>query len=343
MITKRFEPTFSEEDVKAALRGSEEVSGEVKRGLSAASWKQRGMVVAVAVFLGLVGLGMLVWGLFGIGDTINPLWRLIMIGAGAGFVVLFPGWGLFELGHSFTRGSRKEPEPLLRSFLNDVICRRMVDPDYSRALKLVSPAVMRISTLENASNAWADLVKRIKGEVGSQETALCVSCGREKSGLWSVWPYEPYGQDDVYIRNNKLRFFRCGSCDAVICGLCYLELEKEGLLKKRRCPECGENLDEAKPIFFTKPELEWEAGVRDISVEEEAAGRVARMNGTVRAECKLVEKIDKGSGERKHTRPLDERGRVTLHFQNTAVKVGEEWFLVGATPGREVSTRTDTA
>lgn len=338
MRTIRFESIYKDEDIRKALREQGGVSEEIRKGLKKASRVHRVKTLVYGAGFAVVGILMAGWGVMGTG--LNLLGQIVFTGAGVGLALLFPVLALIEVIRSATHGPRKDPESLTRSFYEDVMCSGVLaanfGPDFAKALKLLAPSVIGPSTLEETARAWEALRRRVKEKVGRQEDATCEVCGREEHGLWSVRRYNPYLLEDDYIRSQKLRFLKCPSCAAVICGPCYLETKKEGLTRKRRCPKCEKKLDGDAPIFFTEPEIEMNAEVGEVTVEEGQAGPLAHVRVTIEAALSLTEKNRQRYGERTWNMPLGDRGHVTLQFRNTAVKIGEEWFLAGATPGREV-------
>ena len=333
MIIKTFELSFLEEEIQKAEQHTQGLSAETEGELGKARWKHRRIVFVVGALTVLWGVALMVIGAVGLKG--GGAWGFFFVLVGLALAIISLGYAGVQLLRSATHGSRKDPKELARSFMDEVMCQ--IDPDYSRALLLVSPAMIGVSTLENASKSWESLKQRIMGEVRKREVAACGACGREKRGLWSISSFDPYLQDEEYIRKEKLRYFQCKECGNAYCGPCFLGLKKEGVMRKRSCPSCGKKLDKSSHIFFTKPELEFKAQVREVTVNEVEEGRLVRVEARVEVNLKMNQKVAEGSGEKKVCLPLDERGQVTCHFRNSAIKTGEEWFLLGATPGREVS------
>jgi hypothetical protein len=272
------------------------------------------------------------------GVMLRPHWMgNLMVIAGPLLFVGAPIWFAYSMVRSATGGSHDDPEGAVRAFTAEVLS---LDPDFARACRTVVPASLDQVSVEKVSEAWKQVKEDIRSTVASREKAKCYRCNYEQNGLWSVGKWSI--NKDAFVQEVSI-FLRCEKCGAVYCGNCFVHLPPEGLLGRRRnCPSCGEKL-KGKPLqlFLTEPEVSCAMPIRDISVTREDDDRLAHVDVTVRTTSNLKKIVEPSSNYADKYVSLGERGQVTCHFHNTAVQVGEKWYLLSPLPGEATEEDRD--
>jgi hypothetical protein len=180
------------------------------------------------------------------------------------------------------------------------------------------------------SEAWQEVREDIASTVKNQEAATCAACNKDRSGLWTVRKWK---LTDKYLEE-KEHLLRCQNCGTVYCGTCYTRIPAQGLLRKqRKCPNCAEQLtDQFLDIFVPDPDVSCRMRIEELSTAYETDERVVHLDARVTTISKLKKLVEPDSMYEDKYSDLGERGKVECHFHNTAVKVGEGWYLLTALP-----------
>lgn len=332
MITKTYKPTISKHDIEIVLSSdvvdhSEKTANELaeeRRKYRKRSLKQTGLGLFVGIIL--LGCGLL-WRVLFSGNWIGSF----MVFAGLLMIVMAPFIYSIFLVRSKTKVSQDDPKKVYRSFLYELLCEEMPDP--ARAYQLVAPSVLKNTTITIISNAYEQIQQDILSTIKSQETATCIKCSKEESGLWTgKWKLS-----SEYLQNKKY-FLRCGNCNSLYCETCFLGIPTSGTFYKRRnCPNCEKQMeDQSLDVFVPNPEVRHGVAIDEISVKYETNQRVAQLHAKVKIWSSL-EKLVKSSepdlfGTEGDYIGLDDRGKAICHFHNKAVKTGDKWYLLSALP-----------
>jgi hypothetical protein len=277
--------------------------------------------------------------LFGFGALFRSHWMgMLSLIAGPALFVGAPIWFGYSVVRSATGGTHDDPEGAVRAFTAEMLS---LDPDYARACRTVVPASLDEVSVETVSKAWKQVKEDIRSAVASREKAKCDRCNYEQDGLWSVGKWSI--SKDAFVQEISI-FLRCEKCGAVYCGNCFVHLPTEGLLGRRRnCPSCGEKL-KGKPLqlFLTEPEVTCTTPITGVSVAyDEEDDRLANVDVTTRTTSRLKKIVEPSSDYVDKYVSLGERGQVTCHFHNAAVRVGEKWCLLWPLPGEASKERAE--
>ena len=328
MIEKVYNPNISEQDINIALNlvdaENAEFSDEKLAELAKEKKEFRKKIISDSIVFLIIGFC-----LFGISLLFQDHW----IGTITFFsapVVLISALvlGILRYTISFTDVSQKDPKKIMGSFLDH-------EGDYVRAFKLLLPSVVKSISLEDFSEAWKNIYQEeIPNSIKFQENTSCTKCNENINGLWAVLNYQ---LTDKKVEQGGY-FLRCEKCKSVLCPSCYLQIETTGLkAKNRSCPICEKEFEQFLPVFLPDPELSETAQLRlNISVKYEMDGKVARLKAIRTVKFRLVHLVSPTELWEEGQSDLGDRGTVKTIFYNTAVRVGEQWYLLAALPkGRD--------
>lgn len=324
MLIKTYQANISDSDIESALACKEtELPPELQLELEEAKRKYRKNTLglsSVMIFFAIV--------VFFIGRLFEDslLGGGIMMSAGA--FALYAIWqSISKLVFSSKRNSQEDPFELMRSY-SDMVLSTIESgttlTDYSSGYKLLAPSTMRNTSLINFSDDQEKIREDVFLAMKSQEKAVCSGCQRENRGLWSV---EPYNFSNEELSKNDY-FVQCGGCGNTYCASCFQDLIETGI-----CSSCDEKLaGHSSKIFLHDPVINiTSASIEDISAETDVSNEdVAHLQAIIDIRLKLKKPLEPESlYVDKYCYPAD-TGRVSFHFRNSAVKISEKWFLVGA-------------
>jgi hypothetical protein len=110
------------------------------------------------------------------------------------------------------------------------------------------------------------------------------------------------------------------------------------LVKIRDCPKCGKKMGQFLQVFLPNPEvIIGENEVFNISVKYEMDGKVARLQAESIIKFKLQKLIPPQDIFGSTHSDLGDRGLVKKIIHNTAVKIGEDWYLLAALPRSSIT------
>ncbi|MBN2047117.1 MAG: hypothetical protein JW750_04670 [Anaerolineaceae bacterium] len=202
------------------------------------------------------------------------------------------------------------------------------------AYLILTPDEMEKHSQDEVMAAWQNLLGKIPEQAAAQEHTECSRCHKTGTGLWS--------QKNYWFTAQTLQgmnvFLKCRKCGAVYCSTCVPKLD--GLNSK--CASCGSPMQEIGPkalrsgsqVFVESPDLKQNPPVIKVSVVDEnlqAAEVVCEYSVTF--QLPIIVNVT--------PEPLGDRGMVTLAFHNRAVKIGDDWRLLGALPGMQRAATAD--
>jgi hypothetical protein len=244
--------------------------------------------------------------------------------------------------HRLFRPVPRTADRLVKSFYSELLNTHK--PRFAVAYGMLAPVALEkesCSSLAEFENTWKEtyrLIVRTTEEAFIQGTARCVICDAVGVGVWS---YRPRIDDTAEPGD----FLRCGVCSAVYC---YRDFFTSA---QRYCRRCGNPLGFLHHVFrsgqgvslfapvvtvtaFNEKPYSAEILRRGHKVTMEPQGeRIARCIWEARTECWLQEPWRLAAQEQ----------NITWRFENTAVKIGETWYLLSGEPGVLLAGNTPSA
>lgn len=217
-------------------------------------------------------------------------------------------------------------EDIVRRFYNNVSTKG----DHFKSYELLAPARMHDTSQESFKQAWESVIDDVVAAVATQDEVTCARCGKTSKGLWAVnqWWFK-----DDYMANANL-FVACPKCESVYCNHCYVALPN-----RHECTKCGQKLKELAPgafksglkTFMVDPQMRGSNQIGAVEINE-VTDRVANITTEVHWAFSYTRIIPSDSAMASNLIALGDRGKVVCRFHNKAVKIGEEWRLLAATP-----------
>lgn len=229
------------------------------------------------------------------------------------------------------------PAKKWNEFINRVIrhfystlCVEQKTGDLKTYLVLAPNTMLQVSE-DEFIKSWDEFDQTIETEVKTQEHATCTECGQKHEGLWAVSKY--WFKD--YFLEESLLLLRCPNCEHAFCSKCYVNLKD-----RHTCPKCGKKMKEIAPkifgegldTFIPNPKLFKQAYISGIKVDQNSDNS-ADILCEVIYNYKYEDIIESGSGSTLNKIELGERGKLTCQFTNKAIKIGNDWRIIGANPG----------
>ncbi len=316
MYTITSSPDISENVILQALscEGSTPQKAANKRGARSSSMKRLLIMLGVAVLAIVAGVFIIITARIG-GSLLTEFYGWFSIAAAPVIVIL--GFLAF-----LRKPKQDSPEKLLREFYNRILG---IIPDYGKAYQLLSPNAMRdeFATAAGFTKKWKDNHHRLTSTLEDHltEETGCSQCDNRARGIWApvLWQI---ADKEIHTR---ITMMRCPECGEIYCPDCYLALDD-----RHRCRRCSKSLA-GKPlgILMRNPEIHLTLlPMNDYpKIIKSKNDRVVELMHQI-----TVSAFAKAWGE-DELRPMGERGTMLLRATDTAVLIGDKWYLLAGDLG----------
>ncbi len=311
-----YRPAISDQKIHEALTDTEHDSvskANLARAKTAARLeylKYAGMSLASTV--GLVAMAYAVPHITTYRPIVAMVEMVVIIGAVV-FPVLTVGLLVLAIRPRFATGNR-DPLKVMGRFLS----RLVWEIEAAEAYPALAPATMRGVTMPAIRDAWLAAREELKAGI-CIDSATCARCAATSSnGLWSTNSWKP----SEHFAVDNWTFIRCDECLTVYNKEC----------RKGSCPSCGSN--GSSHVFQSCEALTlMPQGLEVTEVGRSHEDRVAILHATVTTQAQLRDPYPTTvQGKSRSDYQTTSRGKIVCDFYNSAVKIGEKWYLVSALP-----------
>ncbi len=336
MITRRYFHDISDEEIRQAFEAKDKYPESFLRKKAANLMLKKIVLIILVIvsaflILSLV-IALFVPGFLGIRETGD--------GIDVGFLLLILLAAIFFLRRGMTK--KLSAEEVVKAFytgLDQLLysegrLEEMGDRVLSDSYGRLAPSLMLKVPEDEFIDLWEDEAEEVRTLVKTLDSATCDHCKKSSGGLWDT--HFQWTLTDSMITNDRL-WVRCPDCKSVYCSECFVSFPE-----RHRCPKCGNKLqgflgvlsaNVSMETFFTNPEVKMLGGISNVRVTKRSE-RAADVFCQLVFESKYEKYIKTGKLIETTEFDLGERGKVVLEFSNSAVKIGDDWCLVSARPGK---------
>lgn len=244
--------------------------------------------------------------------------------AGILLIIGAPVWAIWTMLKAFESAPGSTPQESASCFYSELLCNLF--GNYGKAFSMLAPPVLEASeknAIAQLSAEWNKVKELIKAAVSKavQVKTRCHNCDEPRTGMWTQ---ESWHLQDELLRERDA--VRCHSCGAIYCKKCFVRL-----FDRRQCLKCNTALEhEALEVFIADPEIRVSFELESINLIGASAEGVVEIAAHLRTSSTYSPPWPTSDSQ---NRSPNWSGFLKCVFHNSAVRIGERWFLLSGEPG----------